>query len=104
MPTPTDVFAEISSRIESDPSKMGGTNATYSFDLDGEPYHIEFKDGHADVGPGAATNPNITITMTSGDFVDLAMGKLDGTQAFMSGKLKIQGDMALAMKLQSVLR
>jgi putative sterol carrier protein len=42
--------------------------------------------------------------MADTDFVDLATGKLDGTAAFMSGKLKIKGDMGLAMKLQSILR
>ena len=42
--------------------------------------------------------------MKSEDFVDLALGKLDGTMAFMSGKIKIKGDMGLAMKLQTVLR
>ncbi len=104
MPSPTDVFAEINSRLESDPSKVGGLNAIYAFDLNGEPYHITLGDGKGEAGPGAPENPNITITMAPEDFVDLATGKLDGTRAFMSGKLKIKGDMALAMKLQSVLR
>ena len=58
--------------------------------------------------------PPLDVTLTreqikayadaSGDFVDLATGKLDGTMAFMSGKLKIKGDMGLAMKLQNILR
>ena len=65
---------------------------------------IALKDGSADVGKGAPENPNITISMKAPDFVDLATGKLDGTMAFMSGKIKIKGDMGLAMKLQSVLR
>ncbi len=104
MPTPADVFAEINKRFEDDPSKVADLNATYAFDLNGEPYHIVLADGHGQAGPGAADNPNITITMAPEDFVDLATGKLDGTRAFMSGKLKIKGDMGLAMKLQSVLR
>ena len=36
-------------------------------------------------------------------FMDMAAGKLDGTSAFMSGKLKIQGDMGIAMKLAPIL-
>jgi len=105
--TPTEVFTEINSRLEADPSKVANMNAAYAFDLsgdDGGEYHIVLKDGKGEAGPGAPENPNITITMASGDFVDLAMGKLDGTMAFMSGKLKIKGDMGLAMKLQSILR
>ena len=107
MPTPSEVFTEINSRLSSDPAKAAGLTAAYAFDLsgdDGGEYHITLKDGAGEAGPGAPENPNITITMAAADFVDLATGKLDGTMAFMSGKLKIKGDMGLAMKLQSVLR
>ena len=105
--TASEVFSEINARIAADPSKTAGMNAVYAFDLTGEQpgqYHISIKDGAADVGEGSPENPNITIAMKSEDFIDLATGKLDGTMAFMSGKIKIKGDMGLAMKLQSVLR
>jgi putative sterol carrier protein len=36
--------------------------------------------------------------------VDMVTGKLDPTMAFMSGKIKIKGDMGLAMKLQTILQ
>jgi putative sterol carrier protein len=42
--------------------------------------------------------------MSGDDFVGLATGTLDPTMAFMTGKLKVRGDMALAMKLQNLLR
>ena len=45
-----------------------------------------------------------TIKMSLSDLVDLVGGKLDGMTAFMTGKLKIDGDMGVAMKLQSILR
>lgn len=45
-----------------------------------------------------------TIKMSLGDLVDMVGGKLDGMTAFMTGKLKIEGDMGVAMKLQSILR
>jgi len=101
--TATEVFTEINGRLESDPAKLAGMNAVYAFDLEGEPYHITIKDGKGVAAPGAPENPNITITMKQDDFVDLATGKLNGTTAFMSGKLKIKGDMGLAMKLQTIL-
>jgi putative sterol carrier protein len=104
--TPADVFTEINTRLEANPAKAASMNAVYQFDLtgdDGGQYHIILKDGKGEAGPGAPENPNITITMAANDFVDLSSGKLDGTMAFMSGKIKIKGDMGLAMKLQSVL-
>lgn len=107
MPNPTELFAAINSRLDVNPSKVAGINAVYAFDLsgdDGGAYHIVLNDGKGDAGPGAPENPNITISMSDSDFVDLATGKLDGTAAFMTGKLKIKGDMTLAMKLQGVLR
>lgn len=44
-----------------------------------------------------------TMAISIADFMDMAEGKLDGTSAFMSGKLKIQGDMGIAMKLGPIL-
>jgi len=42
--------------------------------------------------------------MTAADYVELTSGRLDGTMAFMSGKLRISGDMGLAMQMQSLFR
>ncbi|EOB04430.1 Hydroxysteroid dehydrogenase-like protein 2 [Anas platyrhynchos] len=43
------------------------------------------------------------MSMSSGDFVKMFTGKLKPTMAFMSGKLKIKGNMALAIKLEKML-
>ena len=40
------------------------------------------------------------MKITTGDFVKLATGKMDGMKAFMTGKLKVKGDMSLVMKMQ----
>ena len=55
-------------------------------------------------GPDAAPapTPNLTLTMSSQDWLDMVAGKLSGQMAFMSGKLKLKGDMGLAMKLGSM--
>jgi putative sterol carrier protein len=44
-----------------------------------------------------------TMTISISDFIDMASGELNGTAAFMTGKLKIQGDMGIAMKLVPLL-
>ena len=43
-------------------------------------------------------SPNLTLTMSGQDWLDMSAGKLSGQMAFMSGKLKLKGDMGLAMK------
>ena len=44
-----------------------------------------------------------TIKLAWDDFLNMAQGKLDPTMAFMQGKLKVDGDMSIAMKLQPIL-
>jgi putative sterol carrier protein len=45
-----------------------------------------------------------TMRIALDDFIAMTQGELDGMTAFMMGKLKIEGDMGVAMKLQSVLK
>ena len=58
----------------------------------------------AKVSEGASDAAECTITVAAQDFLDINNGKLNGQVAFMSGKLKIKGDMSKAMKLQQVLK
>jgi hypothetical protein len=50
---------------------------------------------------GAPQSPTLTIGLSLPDFFRLILGKLDGMQAFMSGKLKLGGDVMLAQLMQS---
>jgi putative sterol carrier protein len=52
---------------------------------------------------GMAEKADATLTMASEDFVALTKGQLNPMNAFMSGKIKVAGDMGLVMKLQSLL-
>ena len=53
---------------------------------------------------GSSDDADCTIELTSEDFVNLVTGKVPGPQLFMMGKLKIAGNMGLAMKLGQVLK
>jgi len=44
-----------------------------------------------------------TITISKGDFEDLIAGELNPTMAFMSGKIKVAGDMSIAMQLSQII-
>jgi putative sterol carrier protein len=99
----SDFFNGLSERLDS--SKIQGWNSTYQWDLTGDgggKWYAKFQNGTADVNLGEAENPDITITAAASDWVDIVNGKLNGQMAFLTGKLKIKGDMALAMKLQTL--
>ena len=67
-------------------------------------FHFTVANEAIDIKPGKHTSPNITLTMKESDYLDMINGKLNGQMAFMTGKLKIAGDMGLALKLQSLFK
>ena len=103
--TPDQVVGEMPNYFL--PDKAGNTNASIQFDLSGThagKRYIKIENGSASSGTGEVENPNLTLIADSGDFVKIFTGGLDPTAAFMSGKLKIKGDMGLAMRMQSMFR
>ena len=90
------------------PEKAGTTKATIQFDLSGDgggKWWMKIHDGVAESGKGDAPEPaQLTMLADAGDWVKIATGKLDGTAAFMQGKLKIKGDMGLAIKMPSLFK
>ncbi|MHB8571935.1 MAG: SCP2 sterol-binding domain-containing protein [Candidatus Dormibacteria bacterium] len=107
MATAAEKFEGIKSRLETTPEKTKGIKGTIQFDLAGDgggQWYTVLNDGTGELHEGLSDTANTTISMNATDFVDLTEGKLDATMAFMSGKLKVKGDMGLAMKLQGLLR
>jgi len=105
MPTTAEIFEEIAKRAAANPAKLAGVNANFQFELSGEDggtYHANISGGQAEIGPGP-TSANCTIKMSAADFKAMVGGQLNAVQAYMTGKLKIEGDMSLAMKLQAIL-
>ncbi|XP_061149698.1 hydroxysteroid dehydrogenase-like protein 2 isoform X1 [Syngnathus typhle] len=83
------------------------TKALYRFDLSGEHagvWFLDLKSGAGSAGPGQPhAEPDVVMTMDSADFSKMFAGKLKPTMAFMSGKLRIAGDMTLAIKLEKMM-
>jgi putative sterol carrier protein len=103
MPTVKETFDAMTGRFR--PDKAQGVNAVIQYDIAGDQggtWHAVIKDGTCMVQSGAAPNPSLTLNMSSQDWLDMIAGKLSGQMAFMSGKLKLKGDMGLAMKLGSL--
>ncbi len=87
------------------PEKANDVNATILFDLSGDNggfFWIKVADGKADAGEGNVSNPSMTLKASADDWFAVSTGQLNPMQAFMTGKIKILGDMGLAMKMQTM--
>jgi len=82
------------------PAKAGGQSATVEFDIDTpqgvERYALEVADGTCTVHHGGAESPRTTIKARLVDFLKLITNNLNPMQAFMTGKLKVEGDLFFA--------
>jgi putative sterol carrier protein len=90
------------------PEKAQGVNALIHFKFTGAEagdWNARIADGKVAVAQGAPTDKAaMTLTADSQDYVKLFTGELDGMQAFMQGKLKLAGDLNLAMKLMQMFK
>jgi putative sterol carrier protein len=97
---PREFFETLSSRI--DPSKTAGMNNSYVFDIEGAGvWKVEVTDGNVEVTEGGG-DADATIHASEDTFRAIAGGEQNPTTAYMTGKLKIDGDMGAAMKLQKL--
>jgi putative sterol carrier protein len=97
------VFEQMPSRFKKDAAQ--GLNTVYQFDLSGDgggKWHILINNDQCDIKEGAHATPNTTISMAAQDYLDMVAGKLNPQMAFMSGKLRISGDMGLALRFQGL--
>jgi putative sterol carrier protein len=89
------------------PEKAAGIDAAIQLRLTGAQaadWVVTIKDGKCTVGQGTAPAPKLTVRADSADFIKIFTGQMDGMQAFMQGKLKVTGDMGLAMKLMGLFK
>ena len=94
-------FEGLSDKLNAKPEKVAGMSCVYQFRVADAAWNVKLVEGKAAVAEGEVPSPNCTITMAEADFLDLVSGKLNGQMAFLTGKLKVAGDMGLALKLGS---
>lgn len=97
MATIKEITASLSNRFK--PEAAGNLNAVFQFEIDQAHYFIAVHDGSCQVSEGEHASPHVTLTMSQATLEQLMSNELTGMQAFMTGKLKTQGDMMLATKL-----
>jgi putative sterol carrier protein len=92
-----------------DPSQIEGVNGVFLFDLSGESggkWMLAVSEGAADlqeVAEGESVDPDVTLSMAAEDLVAISDGSLNPVAAFMQGKVRVSGDMGLAMRMQNLL-
>lgn len=98
-----EIFSNMPQNFNAD--KAAGINASVVFDLSGDEggaWTVTVADGKCDVKEGAADNPTATIKMSAADYEAMTSGQLNPMMAFMSGKIKVDGDLNAVMKFQSM--
>jgi putative sterol carrier protein len=85
-----------------DTSATAGMNNSYLFDIEGAgQWLVQVTDGSVEVTEGGG-EADTTLVASEDDFLAISRGELNPTTAYMTGKLKIKGDMGAAMKLQKL--
>ena len=98
--TVQEFFETLPSRA--DMSKTAGMNNSYAFDIEGAgQWTVKVEDGSVNVVEGAE-DADVTISASQEIFERIVAGEQNPTSAYMTGKLKLKGDMGAAMKLQKL--
>jgi putative sterol carrier protein len=95
-----EFFEQLPAR--GDASKLAGMSNSYLFDIEGSgQWLVTVEDGAVSVREGEG-EADCTISTSDENFQQIVAGELNPTAAYMTGKLKIKGDMGAAMKLQKL--
>ena len=100
--TPAEMMQQLPTAFL--PDKAGAIKAVIQINLTGEGggnWIVDVADGKCQVSEGTATSPKATITAGAADYLAVALGQLNAVSAFMAGKIKVTGDMALVMSFEN---
>src|SRR2546422_8226075 len=101
--TPQQVFDGMRQSFQAQKAK--GVHARYQWELSGPnggQWWIDVNDGTFKMGRGKIDNPSVTFITSDNDWVAMSNGKLKGTWAFMTGRLKVRGSQSVARKLDEI--
>ncbi len=99
----THVFNELSKHLNKTAAK--GLDVVYQFDIlgvGGGKWYLTIKDGICKVTKGTYPSPTVTIWMSMKDCLDVLTGKVNAQMSFMTGKMRVMGDIGLVIRWQSL--
>ena len=101
--TVAETFATMETLFNPDAAK--GINKTIQWNISGDDagkWAFKIADQTCELIEGGVEKPDLIMSMSDKDWIAIAEGKLDAMNAFMMGRVKTQGDVMLAMKIQQV--
>ena len=101
--TVKEFFQLLPGRLDSDAAE--DLDAVYQFDLSGAQggqYILTIREGACQVAEGMHADPHVVLSMAGEDCIKILKGQLSGPAVAMSGRLKISGDIGLAMQLKAL--
>jgi len=102
-----EIWQAIKTKAEEHPEYIENLDAVYGVKLTKEQeasYRIAVKDGNMDIEAKEADDADCTLILSFKNFKKLLQGNLNTTTAFMTGKLKVKGNVGLALKLEQTLK
>lgn len=107
MATVKEVFQQqLPEKLRTKPEVCAAVNAVVVFDLSGDEggtWTVDCTQPGGAVTEGGRENPKVTVLMAAADFLAMMGGALNAQKAFLTGKLKVKGDMGVALKLGQLL-
>lgn len=101
-------MSNLKTLIEGMPEKFnadaaGDMEEIFQFNItDGDSYFVTIKDGTCAISQGESDAPSVTFVLDEATAVEVISGETNGMQAFMAGRLRVEGDMMLSTKLDSL--
>jgi len=89
------------------PEAAVGVEATVQFDITGREaskWALAIKDGKCTVEQAEIASPTMVMTIDTDDYLDIIEGKSDAMKAFMGGKIRVKGNMMMAMNFAKYFR
>jgi putative sterol carrier protein len=97
------IFEGMEQRFQ--PDRAQGVDATVQFVITDESvehaYAVKISNGTCQIEKGRADNPKVTLTTDIVSFSKLVAGQAQGPQLFMSGKLKVSGDLMFSARIMN---